>query len=278
MRETKNFVHTGCEKWHLVEFNSLQEFYDYICNTPLNDTFRNESYIASQKSRASWCGTSSFSEAADLMKNGWTYGAQNLTQKLKIAEADKQVQSTYKNILSMAGYQAIVPLYLNGVPNNMVNKKLVPVKQRVLTINKALSASASVSSETLMNESVKCFQIIKKIEASGIRVNLNLMISTGHVCVKIRLKSAGEKLNISKLAFPLVHTSMFRRLYFRFIETYPTIPRSYRHGYGRVPSEDEFRKVCGKGEVLLPTLLRGRDESEIVKLSVDELIDRLSKK
>lgn len=278
MKGTKNFVHTGCEKWHLVEFNSIQEFYDYICNTPLNDTFRNESYLASLKSRANWCGTSSFNEASDLLRNGWSYGAQNLTQKLKIAEADKQVQTAYRNILSMAGYQAIVPLYLNGVPNNMVNKKLVPVKQRVLTINKAISASASVSSETLMNESVKCFQIIKKIEASGIRVNLNLMISTGHVCVKIRLKSAGEKLNISKLAFPLVHTSMFRRLYFRFIETYPTIPRSYRHGYGRVPSEEEFKKVCGKGEVLLPTLLRGSNESEIIKLSVDELIDRLSKK
>lgn len=278
MRETKNFVHTGAERWHLVEFNSIQEFYDYISNTPLNDTFRYESYLASQKSRASWCGTSSFNEAADLMRNGWTYGAQNLTQKLKIAEADKQVQTAYRNVLSMAGYQAIVPLYLNGVPNNMVNKKLVPVKQRVLTINKALSASASVSSETLMNESVKCFQIIKKIEAAGIRVNLNLLISTGHVCVKIRLKSAGEKLNVSKLAFPLVHTSMFRRLYFRFIETYPTIPCSYRHGYGRVPAEEEFKKVCGKGEILLPTLLRGSNESEIVKLSVDELIDRLSAK
>lgn len=276
MKETKNFVHTGAERWHLVEFNSIQEFYDYIRDTPLNSTFSRGNYLASQKSRPSWCGTSSFEEATNLLKNGWTYGAQNLTQKLKVAEADKQVQTTYRNILSMAGYQAIVPLYLNGVPNNMVNKKMVPVKQRVLTINKALSASASVSSETLMNESVKCFQIIKKIEASGIRVNLNLMISTGHVCVKIRLKSAGEKLNISKLAFPLVHTSMFRRLYFKFIETYPTIPRSYRNGYGRVPTEEEFKKVCAKGEILLPTLLRGKTESEITKLSVDELINRLN--
>ena len=278
MKETKRFVHTGVEYWHLVEFNSIQEFYDYIHETPLNNTFSNCSYLASEKNRASWAGTSSFKEASDLLRNGWAYGAQNLTQKLKVAEADKEVQTTYRNVLSMAGYQAIVPLYLNGVPNNMVNKKMVPVKQRVLTINKAISASASVSSETLMNESAKCFQIIKKIEASGIRVNLNLLISTGHVCVKIRLKSAGEKLNISKLAFPLVHTSMFRRLYFKFIETYPTIPRSYRNGYGRVPDEWEFKKVCGKGEIILPTLLRGRNESEITKLSVDELIDKLSTK
>ena len=275
MKETKG-VFTGTEKWNVCEFESLKEFYDYICNTPLNETFKWGELSSSRKSRGDWYGTSSFEEATELFKNGWQLGAEELTKKLKIAETQKDVQTTYKNILSMCGYQAIVPLYLQGVPNNMVNKKIVPVKNKVITINKIISVSASVSSETMKAESVKCFQIIKKIEQSGIRVNLNLMISTGHVCAKIRLKSANEKLNISKLAFPLVHPSMFRRLYFRFIETYPTIPGSYRFGYGIVPDEKEFKAVCNKGEIVLPTLLRGRTEEEITKLSVDELIAKLS--
>lgn len=279
MRETKG-IYTGIEKWTVCEFESLKEFYDYICNQPLNETFRWGELSSSRRSRGNWYGTSSFNEALDLFKNGWQFGAEELTKKLKIAETQKDVQTTYqttyKNILSMAGYQAIVPLYLQGVPNNMVNKKIVPVKNKVITINKTISVSACVSSETMKAESVKCFQIIKKIEQSGIRVNLNLMISTGHVCAKIRLKSAGEKLNISKLAFPLVHPSMFRRLYFRFIETYPTIPKSYRFGYGRVPNESEFKAVCGKGEIVLPTLLRGNTEEEISRLSVDELLEKLS--
>jgi hypothetical protein len=139
-----------------------------------------------------------------------------------------------------------------------------------------MSASAAVSSNTMKEESIKCFQIIKKIEQSGIRVNLNLMISTGHACVKIRLKSANEKLNLSKLAFPLVHPSMFRRLYFRFVEVYPTIPKSYRYGYGRVPSEKEFRKVSEKNEFVLPTLLKGCSEDEISRLSVDDLISKFN--
>lgn len=275
MKETKG-VFTGTEKWNVCEFESLKEFYDYICNTPLNETFKWGELSSSRKSKGDWYGTSSFEEATELFKNGWQLGAEELTKKLKIAETQKDVQTTYKNILSMCGYQAIVPLYLQGVPNNMVSKKIVPVKNKVITINKIISVSASVSSETMKAESVKCFQIIKKIEQSGIRVNLNLMISTGHVCAKIRLKSANEKLNISKLAFPLVHPSMFRRLYFRFIETYPTIPRSYRFGYGSVPNESEFKAVCGKGEIVLPTLLKGSTEDEITRLSVDELIARLS--
>lgn len=277
MKEVKTF-HSGKEKMKLVEFDSLLDFYNYINNTPLNETFKHGLLSSHREDKRGWAGTKTYGEAIELFKNGWTVGAQDLTRKLKLAETDKQVQTIAKNVLSMCGYQAIVPLYLNGVPNNMVNKKMVPVKQKVITINKALSASSAVSSQTLMNESVKCFQIIKKIESTGVRVNLNLMISTGHVMVKIKLKSSSEKLNISKLAFPLVHTSMFRRLYFKFIEVYPTIPNNYRWTYGRVPSEEEFRKGCEKGEILLPTLLECNDESELKALTVDELISKFGAK
>ena len=71
---------------------------------------------------------------------------------------------------------------------------------------------------------------------------------------------------------------MFRRLYFKFIEVYPTIPSSYRVGYGRVPSEDEFKRACEKGEVILPTLLNCSNESELKTLTVDELISKFGAK
>ena len=281
MKNLKSVKTISTGTWKVVEFESIQEFYEYITNTPTNAAFAKREArhdLSSQdKDRVKWSGTESFEEAAELFRNGWTIGAQNLTQKLKLAETNKEVQTTYKNILDVCGYQAIVPLYLNGVPCNMVNRKMVPVKKKVITINKAVCCSCSVSSETLMNESIKAFQIIKKIEATGIRVNLNLLISTGHVCVKIKLKSANERLNISKLAFPLVHPSMFRRLYFRFIEVYPTIPSSFAYGYGKVPIASDFKAVCGKDEILLPTLLCGKTEDEIQRLSVDELIDMLSR-
>lgn len=282
MKETKNVKipknsYNAETSWNVCEFDSLKEFYDYICNTPINESFRWEKLASTETGKyiENWSGTKSFDEASDLFKNGWQVGAEDLTKKLKIAETQKDVQMVYKSILSVCGFQAIVPLYLQGVPNNMVNKKMTPIKNKVITLNKILSVSASVSSETMKAESIKCFQIIKKIEASGIRVNLNLMISTGHACVKIRLKSANEKLNVSKLAFPLVHPSMFRRLYFRFIETYPTMPKEFRSGYGYIPTEAQFKAVCGKNEICLPTLMRGSSEEEIKKLSVDELIDKL---
>lgn len=273
-------VNTGKEIWKMVEFDSLNDFVSYITTTPINKSFeqnRKNDLSSEKPNKKNWSGTDSFQDAIDLMRNGWSLGAKKLEKSLKVSQSSMQVKTEAKQVLSMCGYQAVVPLYLNGVPNNMINKKLTPVKQKVVTINKVLSASCSVSSKTLEDESVKCFQIIKKIEESGIRVNLNLVISTGHVCTKIRLKSANERLNVSKLAFPLVHVSMFRRLYFKFIEVFPTIPLSYTWGYGRVPEEKEFKKALGKNEILLPTLLCGSHESEITKLSVDELIAKLSK-
>ena len=280
MREIKNVPiakgHGGESTWNIVEFDNLKEFYDYVSVAQTNFAFKQSGYLSSQNtSKGDWYGTKTFEEALELFKSGWQIGAEELTKKLKVAETQKDVEMTYKSVLSMCGYQAIVPLYLQGVPNNMVNKKMIPIKNKVITINKTLSVSGSVSSETMKNESIKCFQIIKKIEASGIRVNLNLMICTGHVCVKIRLKSANEKLNISKLAFPLIHPAMFRRLYFRFFETYPTTPSKYTGSYGYVPDEHQFKSVCGKNEIVLPTLLRGNTEEEIKILSVDELIDKL---
>ena len=172
MKETKNVpipeTKYGYKEnsWNVLEFDSLKEFYDYICNTPLNETYRWGSLGSSgYNGKKNWYGTNSFDEATELFKNGWQVGAEELTKKLKIAETQKEVDMVYKSFLSVCGFQAIVPLYLQGVPNNMVNKKMIPIKNKVITINKTISVSSSVSSETMKAESINCFQIIKKIEA-----------------------------------------------------------------------------------------------------------------
>src|SRR5699024_11437952 len=74
------------------------------------------------------------------------------------------------------------------------------------------------------------------------------------------LPISNEKLNISKLAFPLVNPSMLRRLFFRFIEVYPNVTNSFVCGYGRPADSDEIRKIF-KNEYLLPNFIR-KDRSE----------------
>lgn len=244
-----------------IEFSSLEDFYKYITNTPLNDTFKFER-LSSVTADESFCGTKSFEEAVELFKNGWSEMSERLSNRLK-AEGKFEPTMTYRNVQSVQGYHPIVPLYLMGIPNNMITKKMVPMKQKVVTLNKSLNYSSRVKTEQIVEESIKAFRIIQKLESQNYRVNLNLVIgasgsmwnSSGEkYFIKIRLKSANEKLNISKLSFPLVHPSMLRRLYFRFIEVHPPVSKSFLHGYGSPQSSQVLRSIW-PDDILLPQFI-----------------------
>lgn len=247
-------------KTEVIEFDSLREFYDYLVKTPFNEAFcwAKHSSVDGDKW---WTKTESFEEAVSLFKNGWSDMASKLVQKLKVIESKTEPTMKPRNTLSVCGYQAVVPLYLQGVPNNMMNKKMVPVKQKVITLNKSIDYHGGVKADQIVEESIKAMQIIKKLEAQGYRCNLNIVLGTSagypekQFLIKVRIKSANEKLNVSKLAFPLVHPSMLRRLFFRFIEVYPNVTKSFVSGYGHPASSAELRNVF-KGEYLLPNFIK----------------------
>ena len=248
------------EKTESIEYGSLQEFYDYLINTPFNEAFcwSNHSSVSGSKH---FTQTESFQEAVELFKNGWSDMASKLVQRLKVIENKTEPTMKPRTTLSVCGYQAIVPLYLQGVPNNMVNKKMVPIKQKVITLNKSIDYSSGVNADTIIEESIKAMQIVKKLEAQGYRVNLNIVLGSTagyqskQFIVKVRIKSANEKMNISKLAFPLVHPSMLRRLFFRFIEVYPNITKSFVNGYGAPATSSELKTMI-PGEYLLPNFIK----------------------
>lgn len=248
-------------KTEVIEFDNLKEFYDYLCKTPFNEAFRWEKH-SSVDGDKHWTKTESFDEAVQLFKNGWSDMASNLVQKLKVIESKTEPMMKPRNKLDVVGYQPIVPLYLQGVPNNMMNKKMVPVKQKILTLNKSIDYHGGVSANQIVEESIKAMQIVKKLESQGYRCNLNIVLGTSagwgkdakQFIIKLRIKSANEKLNVSKLAFPLVHPSMLRRLFFRFIEVYPHVTKNFTHGYGAPATSSEMRNIF-KGEILLPNFI-----------------------
>ena len=258
MKETK--LNVGAfVKAYVREFSSLNDFETYITNTPLNDTFR-WTKLASVSGSEEFTGTDSYEQAVEMFKNGWQSKAEELTKKLKVIQnqvIDAQVQ---KVIFDVVGFQASVPRYLQGIPTNMVNKKLVPIKQKIVTINKDISYNCGVTTEQIVEASIQTLQLVKRIEAQGIRVNLNLIwgvkASGSNEIVKIRLKSANERVNISKLAFPLVHPSMLRRLCFRYLEVAPTITHGYLYGYGSPLDGSQLKTYC-KDEYVLPRLFNG---------------------
>ena len=241
------------------EFTSVNEFENYITTSPLNEVFRWET-LSSVKGTQSFTQTKSYEEATSLFKNGWDSMAKNITHQLNVKKCQTLDTHVQKVMFDVVGFQASVPRYLQGIPTNMVNKKLVPIKQKVITLNKDISYNAMTSTRDIIDASIQTLQLIKKIEAQGIRVNLNLILgvkaNNNTEVVKIRLKSANERLNISKLAFPLVHPSMLRRLFFRYIEVAPTVTKGFRWGYGHPLDGSQLKAYC-KDEYVLPRLFDG---------------------
>lgn len=258
----------------LVEFNNLSEFINYIETQPTNMLFTGYRKASQEENdyRTKWTLTKSWDEAIKLAKYGWIDGAKNLNENFKFKTRKTQPDFELKQMLDVSGYQAIVPLYLQGSPLNMVNKKATLTKQKIITINKVMSYSSGISTEDIVKNSSKCLAIINSIERKGYRVNLNMLISTGKVCVKIRLKSANERLNVAKLAFPMIHPAMFRRLFFRFIEVFPEYKeKRFMNSYGVIPYEDEFTCCCQKNEVMMSTIMRLGDNF------ADDLVEKLLK-
>ena len=275
MKETTKTY--GKNTSYIREFDSLNEFESYITNTPLNETFRWQK-LSSTNGSYSFTQTQSYEEATKLLKDGWSSMAQEITKKLNVIKNQVVNEHVQKILYDVVGFQASVPRYLQGIPTSMVNKKLVPVKQKVITLDKDISYNASIKTEQIIEASVQTLQLIKKIEAQGIRVNLNLVwgVAAGDTkeVAKIRLKSANERLNISKLSFPLLHPSMLRRLCFRYLEVAPTVTKSYTWGYGAPLDGSQLKTYC-KDEYVLPRLFDGNLASLGDLSSICNLTDQI---
>jgi len=253
-------------------FSSINEFYKFITTESVNEVFKQRKEIlASQRFGTSWEGTETFEEAADLMLNGWSEMAKKLEGKLQAKIKNVSTTKTRKTVYDVVGGNCSVPRYLQGIPTNMINQKTAIKRQPVVTINKNISYAAVVSSEKIIQESIKAFEIVRRIEAGGTRVNLNIAwssqdshnnsFSKERFIVTIRIKNAGERLNISKMAFPLVHPSMLRRLSFRWLEVNKLITcMSFNGGYGYAKEDIDCERCLPKNEIFLPKIVNDVDE------------------
>lgn len=257
-------------KQYIQEFASINKFYDYLCNTPFNAAFENKDR-SSTKFDIGFSKTGSYDEAVGLLLNGWSAESKKLTQMLK-ASSKPMPCAAYRNVLSVHGYQPVVPLYLAGVPTNMINRQLVAIKSKVVNVTKMVGYAAYVSTDTIERESIKAMQVVQKLEAQGYRVNLSIVLGTykdnTEVVCKVKIKNANEKLNVSKLSFPMVHPSMLRRLMFRYIEVCPNVTHGFVHGYGKASSYNAMKNAFKK-DIVLPSVW----DKDVTKInSLDDLV------
>lgn len=265
----------------VAEFKSIREFEEFITETPENKVFKGHNLSSKEEFwwTVNFTKTKSFDEAIDLLHNGWTDKARELTKKLKAVERDMAPIMKQQRCISVAGYQPVVPLFLAGQPANMVGTRMQSVKQKVVTLVKSISYNGNIEPEEWTEQGLKALAVVKKLEANGLRVNIDIVrggydpdnYSNGIAC-KVRVKNANERLNISKLAFTMCHPSIQRRLMFRFTEVYDKVTTGYRSTYGMTFTTSDWKKVLDqKREYLLPSFINGdvdkvKDVADIERL------------
>ena len=239
-------INSNGYKIYMEEYNSISEFVQTINSRPQNPEITSKQ---SENGNYNFTGTNDYNEAENLLLHGWTEESEKLNKLLKLKLANtKSVKNTY----DVAGFQCSVPRYLQGIPTNMINQKVVTKKQKIITITKSVSYSFYVSKEKIEDESIKVLQLVNSLENQGCRVILNVMIISkkGDIIIanKVRIKNANERLNLSKVSFPLVHPSYLRRVNLRWIERFEYTTKAYNECYGSPMRFSDFCEILGKSK------------------------------
>lgn len=191
-------------------------------------------FDAGYKPDKDWAGVDSFEEAKELMKSGYQPTVDKLKDglgKVNLSGQGKRI-SFYNDVV---GFQPIVPLALQGVPNCMQNSYMKPIKAKVLNVYYDMTASAGTSKENIIKAGQNLLAAIMGLEMQGYKFNLYAIQSYSDsrnadiLCTKI--KSSNTPLDLKRISFPLTHPAYFRVIGF---DWYSKVPGGiYRTAYGR---------------------------------------------
>ena len=209
-----------------ISFDSIHEVVQFLKNTK-RTSFYQRNHTSDEIS--GWCtnftGTKSFDEAMELLLHGWNQGAETLNKKLTTVNKQDAPIQVSRTIYDVAGYQACVPRYLQGIPTNMINHRIVTQKQKVVDVVRDTGYAGSIKAETMLNKGLEALNVVNALEKQGTRCNLYVSVickksefSKKLVNIQIRIKSSAQRLNVKQIAFPLAHPAFSRRIVFGLIE------------------------------------------------------------
>lgn len=191
-------------------------------------------------------GTDSLEAANELMIHGWQDGAARV--KAAMIQAAGASSSRPRCYNSVVGFAPNVPNYIMGHPLNMINKKRARVPARVVDIVYNCAVDSKVEAKRVEAAAAKLFNVVAGLEASGVRVNLWVMMASDgrkECCsIAVKIKTASQPFNLLKMVYPVVHPSFLRRQCLAVMERVG-LSKSGRWGfYGAPISDNKTQKEC----------------------------------
>lgn len=229
---------------HSNDFEDLYELVSYIKMVkPFSEKWNLSSEMISDE-RSEFTGTASLDEALDLCLN--SYNSNEVQKILDFSEQLKEIfpKLGYNRRIEHSNYGFRPDIYraLHSNPNSMYKLVRKP-KPRFIDIYFNVSTAINVSKEAIMNKGIITMALIKFLERSNYRVNLNLFslsyASDEAIYIKVSLKSPSQLLDVNTCCFPMIHPSFNRRIFFAITERVDIENVVNWAGYGR-PADREF--------------------------------------
>jgi hypothetical protein len=220
-------------------FKSINELLSTMEKRPIrNKAFQDKENIASQRKEENnpWSGTTDYNEAMEIMKTGYKDPLEKMKKAiLKIGQKEKANRPKLKN--DFVGFVPHVPNTLMNLPITMINKEKQDNKAKTIHLFYSISTASKVGPEDMVKGGINFISLVNSLEKQGYRVKIDIISSfaTNRTLssFSVNVKEYGQKLNLLKLTFPLVHPSMLRRIAFKWLETNLELKdKDFTMGYG----------------------------------------------
>ena len=185
------------------------------------------STVHRMKNDPEFYGVSTMDEAYALAENGWPAGVEQIVAGLDIA-ARSAMGVTFSQGLDVAGERPSIPDYLAGVPDHMV--AAVPhwaAQARVVKIVINRAASSGIEGKAMIARGIALLSIVDELEIKGRSCEIWVVFHNEHqshtdtMIHRIKVKEAGERMELDRMAFVLAHPAFHRALKFRLMEQEP---------------------------------------------------------
>lgn len=229
------------------EFSNLDMFLKGV-GRETNVVFKNARHASDERGRTEWAGTASFNDAVSLLSNGWTDKLAEIRKEMAQFDRVMEQNVTYQKkrpSTSVVGFAPHVPNAIMGLPNSMIRTEHTPMKTKVVRIIYNMCMNSGTDADDIMNAGLAVLKIANALERKGmrVRVDVNPFLAERNrekVCALVCIKDWRQPIDLKKIAFPVAHPSMFRRIGFRWLETVPELKeQGFTSGYGRSLEEED---------------------------------------
>jgi hypothetical protein len=236
----------------LKNFENAGDFVDHVKNNPCHISWREDH----SKSEGDFYGCS-WPDALKYATEGWPEGLKALSGELSVIRTQGNGRA---RVYDVAGDYPIIGRAVAGMPDSMSRRVINNASKRpIIDLYISPQMTCRGDNKKFMKLGAAIVDLVDTLENSGYSVNITVSMATkskrvaGHViAAAINLKSAGQSLDLEKMAFFLAHPSFLRRLGFKFF-TVETSEDKLGDGLGTYLDQADHDKIAQPGSIQIIT-------------------------